>query len=85
MNNSHALNSKSDEGNRVKSEYSAMNSELAETYYCDFSNIDIEKTAKSFLKYKQNTRELVTKTFLFVRDEIVFGGEQVNFRFNLDR
>ncbi len=76
MNNSHELNSKFDEANRVKSEYNTVNSDLAETYYCDFSNIDIKKTAKSFLKYKQNTRELVTKTFLFVRDEIVFGGDR---------
>jgi transglutaminase-like putative cysteine protease len=76
MNNIHALNIKSDETHSVENDFNIESSDLMETYYCDFSNKEIEKVAKNFLEYKQNTRELVTKIFLFVREKIVFGGDR---------
>ena len=66
MDNIYALNKKSNDESY----------DLVETYYCDFSNIEIKKAAKDFLEHKENTRELVTKIFLFVRDKIIFGGDQ---------
>ena len=65
MDNIYALNKKSNDESY----------DLVETYYCDFSNIEIKKAAKDFLEHKENTRELVTKIFLFVRDKIIFGGD----------
>ncbi len=53
-----------------------MENALKETYYCDFSNKEIEKNAKNFEEYKGDTRGLVIKIFLFVREEIVFGGDR---------
>ena len=76
MNNIHALNSKSDETHSVENDFNVESSDLMETYYCDFSNKEIEKVARKFLEYKQNTRELVTKTFMFVREKIIFGGDR---------
>ncbi len=76
INNIHELNSKHDEVPRVKNDCNAVNSDLTETDYCDYSNDEIKKVAKNFLKYKQNRRELVTKMFLFVRDGIIFGGDR---------
>jgi transglutaminase-like putative cysteine protease len=70
------MNNKHDEALQIENVCNSMNSDLAETEYCDYSNAEINKVAKTFLEFKQNKRELVTKLFLFVRDDIIFGGDR---------
>ncbi len=76
MKNIHATNFKFSEIHSTENDLNIKNSDLMETDYCDYSNDEIKKVAKNFLKYKQNKRELVTKIFLFVRDDIIFGGDR---------
>ena len=70
------MNNKPDVAHQIKNVCNSMNSDLAETDYCDYSNAEIKKVARTFLKFKKNERELVTKLFLFVRDDIIFGGDR---------
>ncbi len=76
MTNIHALNKIIDEEHPAENDFNYGNNDLMDTFYCDFSNKEIEKAAKNFQGYKGDTRELVTKIFLFVREEIVFGGDR---------
>ncbi len=75
MNEFNTLSCNSNEIHLNEDNLNDSKTDLMKTYYCDYASEGIEKVAKNFLIYKQDTRKLVTKIFLFVRDRIVFGGD----------
>jgi transglutaminase-like putative cysteine protease len=53
----------------------AMTEYLSETVYCDHSHLAIRALSEKILRETANTVDLIEKIFLFVRDQIVFGGD----------
>lgn len=49
---------------------------LSATAYCDHSHPAIRALAEKFRREAADTTDLVAKIFIFVRDSIVFGGDQ---------
>ncbi len=76
MSNFQTLNNKHENGFMVENDFDTQSNDLKETFYCNFSNKEIEGAAKKFLEYKENTRELIKKIFLFVREQVIFGGDR---------
>ena len=48
---------------------------LKETYFCDYNHPAIRSTANDLFRASKNPIELTKNMFMFVRDEIIFGGD----------
>ena len=62
--------------NNIKQDIEFRTNNLAETIYCDHSHSAILELSRKFVQDSSDTIDLVEKIFLFVRDSIIFGGDQ---------
>lgn len=48
---------------------------VKETYFCDYNHEAIQSIANDFVRASKNSVELTKNIFMFVRDQIIFGGD----------